>query len=57
MSVLPDVPEPHHGCDVVVVLTPFLGRCPGRQDKTAVFCLQDELPMRMVVDEGEVERD
>jgi hypothetical protein len=39
------------------VLTPFLGTCPGRQDKTTVFCLQDELPMRMVADEGEVERD
>ena len=39
------------------LLTPFLGTCPGRQDKTAVFCLQDELPMRMVADEGEVERD
>ena len=39
------------------VLTPFLSTCPGRQDKTAVFCLQDELPMRMVTDEGEVDRD
>ena len=39
------------------VLTPFLGTCPDRQDKTAVFCLQDELPMRMVADEGGVERD
>jgi len=39
------------------VLTPFLGTCPGRQDKTAVFCLQEKLPMRMVADEGEVEHD
>ena len=39
------------------VLTPFLGTCPGWQDKTAVFSLQDELPMRVVADEGEVERD
>jgi len=38
-------------------LTPFLGTCPGQQDKTAVFCLQEELPMRMVADEGVVERD
>ena len=42
---------------VKLVLTPFLGTCPGRQDKTAVFCLQEELPMRMVADSGEVERD
>jgi len=39
------------------VLTPFLGTCPGWQDKTAVCGLQDELPMRMVADKGEVERD
>jgi len=37
----------------VVLLTPF----PGWQDKTAVCGLQDELPMRMVADKGEVERD
>ena len=39
------------------VLTPFLGTCPDRQDKAAVFCLQDELPIRMVDDEGGMERD
>ena len=39
------------------MLTPFLGTCPDRQDKLAVFCLQDELPMRMVADEGGIERD
>ena len=39
------------------VLTPFLGTCPGWQDKTAVCGLQDELPMRMVADKGEVGRD
>ena len=39
------------------LLTPFLGTCPGWQDKTAVCGLQDELPMRMVADKGEVERD
>ena len=38
----------------VLLLTPFLGTCPGWQDKVAVCCLQDELPMRMVADEGEV---
>ena len=39
------------------VLTPFLGTCLGWQDKVAVRCLQSGLPMRMVADEGEVERD
>jgi hypothetical protein len=39
------------------VLTPFLLTCPGWQDKTAVCGLQDELPMKMVADKGEVERD
>ena len=39
------------------VLTPFLGTCLGLQDKVAVRCLQSGLPMRMVADEGEVERD
>ena len=39
------------------VLTSFLGTCLGWQDKVAVRCLQSELPMRMVADEGEVERD
>ena len=28
------------------VLTPFLGTCPGRQDKMAVFCLQEEVPRK-----------
>ena len=41
----------------MIVLTPFLGTCPGWQDKAAVCCLQDELPMRIVADKGEVERD
>ena len=36
------------------VLTPFLDTCPGWQDKVAVCYLQDELPIRMVADEGEV---
>ena len=39
------------------VLTPFLGTGLGWQDKVAVRCLQSGLPMRMVADEGEVERD
>ena len=39
------------------LLTPFLGTCLGWQDKVAVRCLQSGLPMRMVADEGEVERD
>jgi len=39
------------------LLTPFLGTCLGWQDKVAVRCLQSRLPMRMVADEGEVERD
>ena len=39
------------------VLTLFLGTCSGWQDKAAVYCLQDDLPMRMVADKGEVERD
>ena len=39
------------------VLTPFLGTCPGWQDKMTVCGLQDELPMRMVADKGEVGRD
>jgi len=39
------------------MLTPFLGTCLGWQDKVAVRCLQSGLPMRMVADEGEVERD
>ena len=39
------------------VLTPFLGTCPGWQDKVAVCRLQDELPMKIVADEGEVECD
>jgi len=39
------------------VLTPFLGACPGWQDKMTVCGLQDELPMRMVADKGEVGRD
>ena len=38
-------------------MTPFLGTCLGWQDKVAVRCLQGKLPMRMVADEGEVERD
>ena len=42
---------------MITLLTPFLGTCLGQQDKTAVFCLQDELPMRIVADEGGVERD
>ena len=42
---------------LIWVLTPFLGTWLSQQDKTAVFCLQDELPMRMVADEGGVERD
>jgi len=36
------------------VLTPFLGTCPGWQDRVAVQC---GLLMRMVADEGEVECD
>jgi len=40
-----------------LLLTPFLGTCLGWQDKVAVPCLQTGLPMRMVADEGEVERD
>ena len=36
------------------VLTPFLGTCPGWQDRVAV---QYGLLMRMVADEGEVECD
>ena len=40
-----------------ILLTPFLGTCPGWQDKTAVCGLQVELPMKMVADKGEVERD
>ena len=36
------------------VLTPFLGTCPGWQDRVAVRC---GLLMRMVADEGEVECD
>ena len=39
------------------LLIPFLGTCPGRQDKTAVFCLHDEVLIRMVADEGDIERD
>jgi len=44
-------------CVEVLLLTPFLGTCLGWQDKVAVRCLQSGLPMRMVADEGEVERD
>ena len=40
-----------------IVLTPFLDTRPGWQDKVAVCCLQDELPMKMVADEGEVGHD
>ena len=36
------------------VLTPFLGTCLGWQDRVTVRC---GLLMRMVADEGEVERD
>ena len=36
------------------LLTPFLGTCPGWQDRVAVQC---GLLMRMVADEGEVECD
>ena len=36
------------------MLTPFLGTCPGWQDRVAVQC---GLLMRMVADEGEVECD
>ena len=39
------------------VLTPFLGTCLGWQDEVAVCCLQGGLPMRIVADEGEAERD
>ena len=39
------------------VLTPFLGTCLGWRDKVAVCCLQGEVPMRVVADEGEVECD
>ena len=41
---------------ITQLLTPFLGTCPRWQDKTAVFCLQGKLPMRMVADQGELER-
>ena len=41
----------------IFLLTPFLGTCPGWQDKMTVCGLQDELPMRMVADKGEVGRD
>jgi len=44
------------GC-VRALLTPFLGTCPGWQDKMIVCGLRDELPMRMVADKGEVGRD
>ena len=48
----------HAGMGVgLQLLTPFLGTCLGWQDKVAVRCLQSGLPMRMVADEGEVERD
>ena len=39
------------------VLTPFLGTCLGWLDKVAVRCLRSGLPMKMVADEREVERD
>ena len=41
----------------LALLTPFLGTCLGWQNKVAVRCLQGKLPMRMVADEGKVERD
>ena len=43
--------------DTTLLLTAFLGTCPGWQDKMTVCGLQDELPMRMVADKGEVGRD
>jgi len=42
--------SPNH----VILLTPFLGTCPGWQERVAVQC---GLLMRMVADEGEVECD
>jgi hypothetical protein len=42
---------------MMLMLTPFLGTCPGWQNKMAVCGLQDELPMRIVADKGKVERD
>ena len=44
----------HSHCWEREVLTPFLGTCPGWQDRVAVRC---GLLMRMVADEGEVECD
>jgi len=55
---IPSVRSCSSSCvDTVFGHVSMVGKSIDQQNKAVVFYLQDELPMRMVADEGGVERD